>query len=136
MYDRNLQLQLGDGSSTIILNTKCSRSKTPEAFEAFYNFVNTGKVDERNDFVKYLSKRVEEANEDEEVDRIMTLDEEMKVQWERAIEKGKELGFKQGEEIGRADKQREIAKKLRELGISIESISAATGLMPDKIKDI
>lgn len=100
MYDRNLQLQLGDGSSTIILNTKCSRSKTPEAFEAFYNFVNTGKVDERNDFVKYLSKRVEEANEDEEVDRIMTLDEEMKVQWERAIEKGKELGFKHGEEIG------------------------------------
>jgi len=156
MYDRNLQLQLGDGSSTIILNTKCSRSKTPEAFEAFYNFVNTGKVDERNDFVKYLSKRVEEANEDEEVDRIMTLDEEMKVQWERAIEKGKELGFKQGEEIGfkqgeeigfkqgeeigrakgEADKQREIAKKLRELGISIESISAATGLMPDEIKDI
>ena len=94
----------------------------------------------------------------------MTLDEEMKVQWERAIEKGKELGFKQGEEIGfkqgeeigrakgeeigrakgeeigrakgEADKQREIAKKLRELGISIESISAATGLMPDKIKDI
>ena len=64
----------------------------------------------------------------------------MKVQWERAIEKGKELGFKhgeeigfkQGEEIGRADKQREIAKKLRELGISIESISAATGLMPEK----
>lgn len=140
MYDKNLQLQLGDGSSTIILNTKCSRSKTPEAFEAFYNFVNTGKVDERNDFVKYLSKRVEEANEDEEVDRIMTLDEEMKVQWERAIEKGKELGFKHGEEIGRAkgeaDKQREIAKKLRELGISIESISAATGLMPDEIKDI
>ena len=133
MYDRNLQLQLGDGSSTIILNTKCSRSKTPEAFEAFYNLVNTCKVDERNDFVKYLSKRVEEANEDEEVDRIMTLDEEMKVQWERAIEKGKELGFKQGEEIGfkqgeeigrakgEADKQREIAKKLRELGISIES---------------
>ena len=82
----------------------------------------------------------------------MTLDEEMKVQWERAIEKGKELGFKQGEEIGfkqgeeigrakgeeigRANKQREIAKKLRELGISIESISAATGLMPDEIKDI
>ena len=30
----------------------------------------------------------------------MTLDEEMKVQWKRAIEKGKELGFKQGEEIG------------------------------------
>ena len=132
MYDRNLQLQLGDGSSTIILNTKCSRSKTPEAFEAFYNFVNTGKVDERNDFVKYLSKRVEEANEDEEVDRIMTLDEEMKVQWERAIEKGKELGFKQGEEIGRAkgeaDKQREIAKNFKNAGIPIDVIAKNTGL--------
>ena len=94
--------------------------------------MNTGKVDERNDFVKYLSKRVEEANEDEEVDRIMTLDEEMKVQWERAIEKGKELGFKHGEEIGRAkgeaDKQREIAKNFKNAGIPIDVIAKNTGL--------
>ena len=79
---------------------------------------------------------MEEANEDEEVDRIMTLDEEMKVQWERAIEKGKELGFKQGEEIGfkqgeeigRADKQREIAKNFKNAGIPIDVIAKNTGL--------
>ncbi len=31
---------------------------------------------------------------------------------------------------------REIAKKLIELGISIENICVATGLMPDQIKEI
>lgn len=70
----------------------------------------------------------------------MTLDEEMKVQWERAIEKGKELGFKQGEEIGfkqgeeigrakgEADKQREIAKNFKNAGIPIDVIAKNTGL--------
>ena len=65
MYDKNLQLQLGDGSSTIILNTKCPKGKIPETFAAFYNFVNTGEVDEKDEFVKYLGERVEEANEDD-----------------------------------------------------------------------
>ena len=69
MFDKNLQLQLGDGSSTIILNTRCPKEKIPETFMAFYNFVNTGEVDEKDEFVKYLGERVEEANEDEEVDR-------------------------------------------------------------------
>ena len=89
---------------------------------AFYNFVNTGEVDEKDEFVKYLGERVEEANEDEEVDRIMTLDEEMKLQWERAIEKGKEMGLERGKELGlaegkelglaegKASKQQEIAR--------------------------
>ena len=103
MFDKNLQLQLGDGSSTIILNTRCPKGKIPETFMAFYNFVNTGEVDEKDEFVKYLGERVEEANEDEEVDRIMTLDEEMKLQWERAIEKGKEMGLERGKELGLAE---------------------------------
>ena len=101
MFDRKLQLQLDDGSSTIILNTKCSKGKIPEEFAAFYNFVNTGNVDEKNELVRYLGKRVKEANEDEEVDRIMTLDEEMRLQWERAIEQGKELGKELGLELGK-----------------------------------
>lgn len=100
MFDKNLQLQLGDGSSTIILNTRCSPWKTPEKFEAFYDFVNTGKVDERDEFVQYLGKRVAEANEDEEIDRIMTLDEEMRIRWDRAMKKGEELGFVKGMESG------------------------------------
>ena len=154
MYDKNLQLQLGDGSSTIILNTKCPKGKIPETFAAFYNFVNTGEVDEKDEFVKYLGERVEEANEDEEVDRIMTLDEEMKLQWERAIEKGKEMGLERGKELGLAEgkelglaegkelglaegkarKQREIARNLKVSGISIDVIAKNTGLSAAEIE--
>lgn len=152
MFDKNLQLQLGDGSSTIILNTRCSPWKTPEKFEAFYDFVNTGKVDERDEFVQYLGKRVAEANEDEEIDRIMTLDEEMRIRWDRAMKKGEELGFvkgmesgfakgeesgfAKGEESGAAKERLEIAKKLKEYGISADVIAKNTNLSPKVIEEL
>ena len=156
MYDKNLQLQLGDGSSTIILNTKCPQKKIPKELAAFYNFVNTGAVDEKNEFVKYLGKRVEEAAEDEEVDRIMTLDEEMRVRWDRAMKQGEEMGFAKGEEMGFAkgeesgfakgeesgfakgeiSKQKEIAKKLKESGIQLDLIAASTGLGEKEIEEL
>ena len=168
MFDKNLQLQLGDGSSTIILNTKCSPGKTPEEFEAFYDFVNTGKVDERDEFVQYLGKRVAEANEDEEIDRIMTLDEEMRIRWDRAMKKGEELGFvkgmesgfakgeesgfakgeesgfakgeesgfAKGEESGAAKERLEIAKKLKEYGISADVIAKNTNLSQKVIEEL
>ena len=123
MYDKNLQLQLGDGSSTIILNTKCPKGKIPKTFEAFYNFVNTGEVDEKDEFVKYLGERVEEANEDEEVDRIMTLEEELTVRYNRGLSKGLEEGRKQAEE-----EKRKIAKNCKQLGLTSAQIAEATGL--------
>ena len=132
MYDKNLQLQLGDGSSTIILNTKCPQKKIPEELAAFYNFVNTGAVDEKNEFVKYLGKRVEEAAEDEEVDRIMTLDEEMRVRWDRAMKQGEEMGFAKGE----ISKQKEIARNLKKSGVSVEVIAASTGLGEKEIAEL
>ena len=140
MYDKKLQLQLGDGSGTIILNTKCPKKEIPIEFMSFYNFVNTGEVDENDEFVRYLAERVEEANEDEEVDRIMTLDEEMKVQWEQAIERGKELGLAQGKELGLAQgkdlKQREIAKNLKAAGVSADIITESTGLTTEEIESL
>ena len=123
MYDKNLQLQLGDGSSTIILNTKCPKGKIPKTFEAFYNFVNTGEVDEKDEFVKYLGERGEEANEDEEVDRIMTLEEELTVRYNRGLSKGLEEGRKQAEE-----EKRKIAKNCKQLGLTSAQIAEATGL--------
>ena len=129
MYDKNLQLQLGDGSSTIILNTKCPKGKIPETFAAFYNFVNTGEVDEKDEFVKYLGERVEEANEDEEFDRIMTLEEEMIVRYNRGLHKGLEEGRKKAEE-----EKRKIAKKCKQLGLTSAQIAEATGLKEAEVE--
>ena len=79
-------------SGPIILNTKCSKEKIPEELEAFYAFVDSGRVDENDMLVKYLDERVEEANNDEEVDRIMTLEEEMIIRYDRGLRKGKDQG--------------------------------------------
>ena len=126
MYDKNLQLNLNDGSSTIILNTKCSKEKIPEELAAFYAFVDSGRVDENDMLVKYLDKRVEEANNDEEVDRIMTLEEEMIIRYDRGLRKGKEEGA--------AEEKRKIAKNLKKLGVGITEIEKATGLTNKEIE--
>ena len=126
MFDENLQLKLGDGSSTIILNTKCSEEKIPEELKAFYNFVNTGKVDSSDKLVSYLDKRVEEANENEEVDRIMTLEEELIIRYHN--------GLKKGREEGAAQEKREIAKEMKRENIAQDVIAKVTGLNVEEIE--
>ena len=128
MFDENLQLKLGDGSSTIILNTKCSEEKIPEKLKAFYNFVDTGKVDSSDKLVSYLDKRVEEANENEEVDRIMTLEEELIIRYHN--------GLKKGREEGAAQEKREIAKAMKESGAENAYISQITGLSSKEIETL
>lgn len=136
MIDENLQLKLGDGSSTIILNTKCSEEKIPEDLKAFYDFVNTGKVDSSDKLVSYLDKRVEEANENEEVDRIMTLEEELIIQYDNGLRTGVAQGLAQGLAQGAAQKQREIAKNLKRAGIGINVIAENTGLTVEEIENL
>ena len=131
MYDKKLQLQLGDGSSTIILNTKCPKVAVPEELEAFFNFVNTGEVDEDDEFVTYLGSRLEEASEDEEVDRIMTIEEEMRFQRAMAEKREKEA-FVNGIEQGK----REIAKNFKTAGIPLNVIAENTGLSLEDIEKL
>ena len=126
MFDNNLQLKLGDGSSRIILNTKCSKEKIPQELMAFYDFVDTGRVDASDTFVKYLDTRVEEANNDEEVDRIMTLEEEMIVRYDSGLQKGRAEGA--------TLKQREIAQNLKNAGIPIPVIAETTGLTQEEVE--
>ena len=154
MIDRKLDLQLGDGSSTIILNTKCPKELVPAEFAAFFNFVNTNEVDESNEFVSYLGERLRKAGEDEEVDRVMTVEEEMRIQHrlgekkgraegfaegqksgiELGFSKGEKSGFAKGEKSGAAQKEREIAKEMLKEGMAQELIAKITGLTLKEIQ--
>ena len=135
MFDKKLQLQLGDGSSTIILNTKCPKVAVPEELEAFFNFVNTGEVDENDDFVTYLGSRLEEASEDEEVDRIMTIEEEMRFQRAMA-EKREKQAYADGEKTGAEQRTQEIAKNFKTAGIPLDVIAENTGLSVEDIQKL
>lgn len=126
MYDKNLQLQLNDGSYTIVLDIKCSKNKIPEGLKPFFTYVDTGDVDENDLFVKYIHNRVERANEDEEVTQIMTLEEEIRIE--------KQYAYREGIEHGAARKEREIAKNLKQAKISLELIAQNTGLTLDEIE--
>lgn len=124
MYDKNLQLQLGDGSYTIVLDIKCPKKKIPQGLEPFFTYVETGEVDKEDLLVKRIHDRVERANEDEEVTQVMTLEEELKIEKQYAYREG----IEQGRNDGAANEKREIAKNMKSLKISLDNIAEATGL--------
>ena len=81
-------------------------------------------VDENDDFVKRIHEKVEEVNRDAEVTEIMTLEEELKIRWHY------------GYDEGAAQKQREIAKNLKDLGVGAAEIIKATGLSAEEIEKL
>ena len=81
-------------------------------------------VDENDDFVKRIHEKVEEVNRDAEVTEIMTIEEEMNIRWHY------------GYDEGAAQKQREIAKNLKQAGIPIEVIAENTGLSCEDVEKL
>ncbi len=79
MFDKNLQLQLGDESYTIILDVKGSQEKIPKGLETFFDYVKSESVAEDDEFIKEIHQKVEEANLDAEVIEIMTIEEDMRM---------------------------------------------------------
>ena len=125
MTDRKLDLQLNDGTYTIVVNIKCPKGKIPSELEPFYTYVDTGKVDENDLLTRMIDERVERVNSDKEVSGAMTLEEEIKIQ--------REYGLEEGLERGAAQKQREMTKKMLAEGIDVEIISRITGLSVKEI---
>ena len=71
-------------------------------------------------FVLQIEEKVREAEFSEEVKRIMTVEQELKIQYRI----GRENGMEEGEE----KKAREIARNLRTAGIPLDVIAQNTGL--------
>ena len=128
MIDKNLQLQLNDETYTIILAIDCPKGKIPRELETFFTYVEREEVDENDDFVKRIHEKVEEVNRDTEVTEIMTIEEEMNIRWH--------YGYDEGEAAGAAQKQREIAKNLKDLGVGLNEIIKATGLSAEEVKEL
>ena len=136
-----MQLKLNDGTYTIFLATDCPKGKVPKELESFFTYVESGEVAENDDFVKRIHQKVEEANQDAEVNEIMTIEEEMKVRYSYGYKEGRsegeaagiEKGRSEGEAIGAAQEKREIAKNLKELGIGLNDIVKSTGLSAEEV---
>ena len=140
MIDKNLQLQLNDETYTIILAIDCPKGKILKELETFFTYVKHEEVDENDDFVKRIHEKVEEVNRDAEVTQFMTIDEEMRIRWHYGYDEGEaaglEKGRSEGEAIGAAQKQREIAKSMKAKGILTADIAEITGLSAEEVEKL
>ena len=62
----------------------------------------------------------------------MTIEEEMNIRWHYGYDEGEAAGL----EKGTAQKQCEIAKKLKELGVGTAEIIKATGLSAEDVEKL
>ena len=119
-------LPLDDLSYTIVLNTKCSPEKVPETLKPFYEYLNDPKKNQASELTRMIDERVRKFNSNEWRKRYMT--------FEYILNEHKREGEAIGFEKGAAQKQREIAKNLKQAGIPVEVIAENTGLSAEEVE--
>ena len=123
-WDVEKGLLLDDLSYTIVLNTKCSPEKVPEALKPFYEYLNDPKKNEASELTRMIDERVRKFNSDEWRKKYMT--------FEYILNEQKRESFAEGA----AQKQREIAKSMKDEGIAKEVIEKITGLSAEEVEEL
>ena len=123
-WDVEKGLPLKDLSYTIVLNTKCSPEKVPEALKPFYEYLNDPKKNQASELTRMIDERVRKFNSDEWRKKYMT--------FEYILNEQKRESFAEGA----AQKQREIAKSMKDEGIAKEVIEKITGLSAEEVEKL
>ena len=138
-YVRKNDLHFNDGTSKILLNTKCSPDKVPEKLRSFYEYINDpSKIDSK--LVEGIDERVQKYNTPEWRERLVTLEYMIAEAKEEGLEQGRTEGLAEGEKIGevsgRAAEKLEMAKALKEKGVNIDIIAETSGLSVEEIEQL
>ena len=135
-------LKLHDGATRIFLNTRGTDAEgvSDELIQLLHYFEQTtgeNAAGSHSEKIKKLQRRVEQIKQNEEVGiRFMNAFEEK--MWERreGREEGEKIGEARGKKQGESAKQQEIAKRMLEMKMDLETIAKATGLPTQKIKKL
>ncbi len=127
-WDVEKSLPLKDLSYTIMLNTKCSPEKVPEALKPFYEYLNDPKKNQASELTRMIDERVRKFNSNEWRQRYMTFEYILNEQGRKS--------FAEGEAAGAAQEKREIAKNFKQAGIPIEIIAENTGLSCEEVEKL
>ena len=126
-YIRKNDLHFNDGTSKILLNTKCSPDKVPEKLRSFYEYINDPtKIG--SELIEGIDERVQKYNTPEWRERLVTL--------EYMIAEAKEEGIAEGEAFGRAAEKIEMARAMKNDKEPIDKIIKYTGLSKEEIEKI
>ena len=105
-----------------------------------YNNRKEKVMNEKNKSVEKAKKILEEISSDERERYLAELRQkyimDQKAVADAGYDKGVEQGIKQGREQGEKNKQLEIAKKLKEMNMSLSDIEKATGLTVEEIESL
>ncbi len=136
--------RINDGMHTYVFNFTKNRekngdSKIEEIAEYFYNGNVGGVMSGRMDL------KIQDLNEKPTWrEKIMTLEQELKIARNRGydeghrkgLEEGREKGLAEGKNVGAENSKKEIAVKLLQMGIPTETVSEATGLSTEILKSL
>ena len=123
-WDVEKSLPLKDLSYTIMLNTKCSPEKVPEALKPFYEYLNDPKKNQASELTRMIDERVRKFNSNEWRQKYMT--------FEYILNERERKSFAEGA----AKEQREIAKNMKEKNIPNADIAEITGLSAEEIEKL
>ena len=135
-WDVEKGLPLDDFSYKIVLNAACSPDKVPEKLKPLYAYLNDPRQSQVSPLTRMIDARVKKFNTDEWRRKYMTFEYMLKERERIGIEQGRAEGEAIGLEKGAAQKQREIAKNLKQSGISVEVIVKNTGLTAEEVEKL
>ena len=114
-FDENLQLNFGDGSFIILLNTKCSKEKIPKEFKGLFQYIDTAAVDEDDLLVDKIHRLVLRYQSDKEVSYMATMEDE----YLRKINKTRRDSLAEGHAEGLAEGHASMQTRLNKLNLML-----------------
>ena len=128
----NLELELPDEATTMILNTKGTHGDISKDIKSFYDYVNNQIV--TTDFTKQIDDEISYLKLDTKVRReFMLMEARLLDERREGIAEGKEIGLAEGEAIGlvkgEAEHKLKVAKLMLAKGCySLQEITELSGL--------
>ena len=128
----NLELELPDEATTMILNTKGTHGDISKDIKSFYDYVNNHIV--TTDFTKQIDDEISYLKLDTKVRReFMLMEARLLDERREGIAEGKEIGLAEGEAIGLAKGEAEHKLKVAKLMLakgcySLQEITELSGL--------
>ena len=128
----NLELELQDEATTMLLNTKGTHGDISKDIKSFYDYVNNHIVN--SDFTKQIDDEISYLKLDTKVRReFMLMEARLLDERREGIAEGKEIGLAEGEAIGlvkgEAEHKLKVAKLMLAKGCySLQEITELSGL--------
>ena len=131
----DLNLELSDEATTMILNTKGTHGNISKDIKSFYDYVNNHIIN--SDFTRQIDDEISYLKLDSKVRReFMLLEARLLDERREGRAEGKAEGRVEGKAEGRVEEKIATAKRLLSMGLTIQDIAKATALSVEQIEGI